>query len=88
MENIIKAEIYNDGEYYCGKCIDFDIFTQGKTLDELVQNLKEAIQLHFEDNPDSLSKFIPNPTLNDILNKVALWNQKTKRELIEMLRKY
>jgi len=45
---IIKADIYFDGEYYCGKCIDFDIFTQGKTLDELTKNLKEAIKLHFE----------------------------------------
>ncbi|MGB5158466.1 type II toxin-antitoxin system HicB family antitoxin [Desulfobacterium sp. N47] len=63
MEKIIKAEIYNDGEYYCGRCIDFDIFTQGKSLDELVKNLKEAIQLHFEDDPDTLSRFIPHPTL-------------------------
>ena len=25
------------------------IFTQGKTLDELMKNLKEAVELHFED---------------------------------------
>ncbi len=49
MSNIVKAEIYYDGEYYCAKCLDFDIFTQGKTLDEVVSNLKEAVQLHFED---------------------------------------
>ena len=48
MNKMIKADIYFDGEYYCGKCIDFDIFTQGKTLDELTKNLKEAIKLHFE----------------------------------------
>ena len=49
MANIIKAEIYYDGEFYCAKCLDFDIFTQGKSLDEVVSNLKEAIQLHFDD---------------------------------------
>jgi len=48
MNKMIKADIYFDGEYYCRKCIDFDIFTQGKTLDELAKNLKEAIKLHFE----------------------------------------
>jgi hypothetical protein len=32
MNKMIKADIYFDGEYYCGKCIDFDIFTQGETL--------------------------------------------------------
>ncbi len=63
MKKMIKAEIYNDGEYYCGKCLDFDVFTQGKTLDEVVNNLKEAIQLHFEDDRDALVDFVPSPSL-------------------------
>ena len=63
MLNIIKAEIYHDGEYYCGKCFDFDVFTQGKTLDELVANLKEAIQLHFEDEPYEMSEVGPHASL-------------------------
>ncbi len=63
MKKMIKVEIYNDGEYYCARCLDLDVFTQGKNLEELIQNLKEAIQLHLEDDPDSLAGFIPNPTL-------------------------
>jgi predicted RNase H-like HicB family nuclease len=63
MNKIIKADIYYDGEYYCGRCIDFDVFTQGKTLDELTHNLKEAIMLHFEDDRDELADYVPNPTL-------------------------
>ena len=50
MKKMIKSEVYFDGEYYCGRCLDFDVFTQGKTLDELVHNLKDALQLHFEDD--------------------------------------
>lgn len=46
---MIKAEIYFDGEYYCAKCLDIDVFTQGKTIDEVVNNLKEAVSLHLED---------------------------------------
>ena len=46
---LIKFEIYNDGEYWCGRCTEADIFTQGKTLDELVLNIKDAVSLHFED---------------------------------------
>jgi len=38
-------------------------FTQGKTLDELVENLKKAIQLHFEDDPESLADFSAHPSL-------------------------
>jgi predicted RNase H-like HicB family nuclease len=48
MEKMIKALVYFDGTYYCAKCLEFDIFTQGKTIDETIKNLKEAVQVHFE----------------------------------------
>jgi predicted RNase H-like HicB family nuclease len=63
MNKIIKADIYHDGDFFCGRCLDFDVFTQGKTLDDLVNNLKEAIHLHFEDDPDSLAEYAPNPSI-------------------------
>ena len=63
MNKMIKADIYYDGEFYCGRCLDFDVFTQGKTLDELAHNLKEAIRLHFEDDLESLVDYSPNPSL-------------------------
>ena len=63
MKNMVKSEIYHDGEHYCGRCLDFDVFTQGKTLDEVVHNLKEAIQLHFEDDKEYKGDFIPTPSL-------------------------
>ena len=44
MNKILKTDIYHDGDFFCARCLDFDIFTQGKTLDDLVFNLKEAIQ--------------------------------------------
>ena len=68
MNKMIKADIYFDSEYYCGKCIDFDIFTQGKTLDGLAKNLKEAIKLHFEDDREDLENYAPNPTLFTMLD--------------------
>ena len=63
MNKMIKADIYFDGEYYCARCIDLDIFTQGKTLDELAKKLKEAIKLHIEDDREALANYVPNPTL-------------------------
>lgn len=47
---IVKVEAYYDGESWCAKAIGASIFTQGKTLDKLVKNIKEAVSLHFEDN--------------------------------------
>lgn len=51
---MIKAEIYFDSEYYCAKTLGIDVFTQGKTFDETIDNLKEAVALHLDDskNPD------------------------------------
>ena len=46
---VVKFEIYNDGEYRCARGIGVDIFTQGKTLDELMGNVKEAFELHFDE---------------------------------------
>ncbi len=48
MERIIKALIDYDGKYYCARCFEIDVFTQGKTIDETIQNLKEAITLHLD----------------------------------------
>jgi predicted RNase H-like HicB family nuclease len=54
---LVKIEAYHDGEYWCARGIGEDIFTQGKTFDELIENIKEAVALHFEDDkslPDVL----------------------------------
>ena len=45
---LVKIEVYNDGEFWCARGIIEDIFTQGETLDELIENIKEAVALHFE----------------------------------------
>ena len=63
MKKIIKIEIYHDGEFYCAHCIEYDIFTQGKTLDELVLNIKEAVTLYFEDEPTELDGYDKSPTI-------------------------
>jgi hypothetical protein len=46
---VVKVEAYHDGIFWCGRGIGADFFTQGKTLDELMENVKEAASLHFED---------------------------------------
>jgi hypothetical protein len=50
---LVKVEVYNDGEAWCARGIGQDIFTQGQTVDELYENIREAVALHFEgDIPD------------------------------------
>ncbi len=46
---LVKFEIYKDDGNWCARAISADIFTQGKTLDRLMKNIEEAVELHFED---------------------------------------
>ena len=46
---LIKFDTFFDGEYWCARGLGYDIFTQGKTLDELYKNIKEAVEVHFSD---------------------------------------
>jgi hypothetical protein len=45
---LVKIEVYQDGDTWCARGIGEDIFTQGQTADELFENIKEAVALHFE----------------------------------------
>jgi hypothetical protein len=45
---LVKVEAYNDGDSWCARGIGEDIFTQGRTVDELYRNIQEAVALHFE----------------------------------------
>ena len=49
---LVKFEIYPEGKYWSGRGIGVDIFTQGKTLDELMENIREAVALHYEEQLD------------------------------------
>ena len=48
MKKIIQVHIYKGEKYYVAECLDLPVVTQGKTLDELAANLKEAIALQLE----------------------------------------
>lgn len=48
MKRIIQFKIYKGESYNIGECVDLPIVTQGKTLDEVVANIKEALSLHLE----------------------------------------
>ena len=46
----IKYVIYKEGKYYVSQCLNVDISSFGVTIDEASANLKEALQLYFEDD--------------------------------------
>ena len=52
---IVKMEVYFDGEYWCARGMGEDIFTFGATVDELYENIKEAVATHFGETADPIS---------------------------------
>ena len=58
----IQATIYpGDVSGYVAECLNLAVVTQGKTLDETVQNLREAIRLHLEGEDLLELGLVPHP---------------------------
>jgi predicted RNase H-like HicB family nuclease len=45
----LKYVIYREGKHYVAQCLNVDISTFGDTIQEAQTNLKEAVELYFED---------------------------------------
>lgn len=63
MQHTIKAFIRKGEKYYIAECLEIAVVTQGKTLDETINNLKEAVTLHLEGEDLSEYGLVQNPTL-------------------------
>ena len=48
MRHTIKAYVHRGEKYYIAECLELAVVTQGKTLDETIANLQEAVALHLE----------------------------------------
>jgi predicted RNase H-like HicB family nuclease len=48
MKRPFAATVWREGDWYVSQCLELDIATQGKTEEEALANLKEALDLHFE----------------------------------------
>jgi len=48
MKKIIQVKIYKGEKFYVAECVDLPVVTQGETLDKVVENIREAIDLHLE----------------------------------------
>jgi len=63
MQRTIKAFIRKGDTYYVAECLEISVVTQGKTLDETIANLQEAVSLHLEGEDPADFGLEPNPTL-------------------------
>ncbi|MDR3362759.1 MAG: type II toxin-antitoxin system HicB family antitoxin [Desulfovibrio sp.] len=41
------------------KCIDNNVASQGKTIEEALTNLREALELFYEDTDEAITRHVP-----------------------------
>ena len=46
---IIKFCVYKEPPHYVAQCLNVDISSFGNTVEEAIANLKEAVELYYED---------------------------------------
>ncbi len=59
FENVV----WKEGKYYVAQCLNVDVSSFGKTKNEAIQNLNEALELYFEDNAKSNIHKIEKPEI-------------------------
>lgn len=43
--------INREGKWYVARCVELGVVSQGKTIENAQENLKEAVALYLEDRP-------------------------------------
>lgn len=62
------AVITKEGQWCVARATEVEVASQGKTVEEALANLKEALELYFEDEP--LPEALPDPIIATV--EVAL----------------
>lgn len=53
--------VVKEEDWYVATCLENDVASQGKTIEESIDNLKEAVELYYEDEGSN--------EFNDVINK-------------------
>jgi predicted RNase H-like HicB family nuclease len=48
MKRPFSATIWREGDWFVSQCVDLDVASQGRTEEEALDNLRDALELHFE----------------------------------------
>lgn len=63
MQQPIKAYIHRGDTQYVAECLELSLVTQGRILDETIENLQEAVELHLDGEDPAEFGLVPHPTL-------------------------
>jgi predicted RNase H-like HicB family nuclease len=47
----LTAAITHEGDWYVARCLQVEVASQGESVEQALDNLREALELYFEDGP-------------------------------------
>jgi predicted RNase H-like HicB family nuclease len=59
MERKLNYVVFSDDGVFVSRCLDVEVASCGSTEAEAVANLREALELYFEDHETSLTELPP-----------------------------
>ena len=55
----LTAAVTNESHWWVARCLEVEVTSQGATPDDALANLKEALELYFENEPQPPEGFEP-----------------------------
>lgn len=53
---VINEEYIDKKKIFVSHCLNLGIASQGKTVEEAMENIKDAVKLYLEENPEEMPK--------------------------------
>jgi predicted RNase H-like HicB family nuclease len=63
LQETVHAVVRRSSGWYVGECLEVAVVSQGRTLDELVDGLSEAVALHLDGEDAAALGLVPSPRL-------------------------
>jgi predicted RNase H-like HicB family nuclease len=60
MERTFTASISREGSWFVAQCVEVDVASQGESEEQALTNLREALELHFEEPQATLQPKMRN----------------------------
>jgi len=54
MKHVFTVAVIKDDDWYVASCIENNVASQGKSKEEALVNLQEALELYYEDNDEPI----------------------------------
>ncbi|MHB8554516.1 MAG: type II toxin-antitoxin system HicB family antitoxin [Candidatus Dormibacteria bacterium] len=51
VSRLLTAAVTREGDWHVARCLEVEVASQGRSVEEALANLKEALELYFEDAP-------------------------------------